>query len=74
MGIIILPIRVKVASGEVQEWLNWTVSKTVMPAMVSRVQIPPSPPIKLPTSKVGYFICHPSESWNLRKDKALLKL
>ena len=30
--------------GEVQEWLNWTVSKTVVPATVPRVRIPPSPP------------------------------
>ena len=30
--------------GEVQEWLNWTVSKTVVPARVPRVRIPPSPP------------------------------
>ena len=30
--------------GEVQEWLNWLVSKTSEPAMVPRVRIPPSPP------------------------------
>jgi histidine triad (HIT) family protein len=30
--------------GEVQEWLNWTVSKTVVAAMSPRVRIPPSPP------------------------------
>ena len=31
-------------NGEVQEWLNWLVSKTSVPAMVPRVRIPPSPP------------------------------
>jgi hypothetical protein len=30
--------------GEVQEWLNWLVSKTSVPAMVPRVRIPLSPP------------------------------
>ena len=30
--------------GEVQEWLNWTVSKTVVRATVPWVRIPPSPP------------------------------
>ena len=31
------------SSGEVTEWPIVTVSKTVVPAMVPRVQIPPSP-------------------------------
>ncbi len=33
--------------GEVQEWLNWLVSKTSEPATVPRVRIPLSPPISL---------------------------
>ena len=32
--------------GEVSEWLKETVLKTVVPAMVPRVRIPPSPPRK----------------------------
>ena len=32
--------------GEVQEWLNWLVSKTSEPVTVPRVRIPPSPPRK----------------------------
>ena len=34
--------------GEMQEWLNWLVSKTSEPAMVPRVRIPLSPPIRRP--------------------------
>ena len=32
--------------GEVQEWLNWLVSKTSEPLPVPRVRIPLSPPLK----------------------------
>jgi hypothetical protein len=30
--------------GEMQEWLNWTLSKSVVPLPVPRVRIPVSPP------------------------------
>src|SRR5581483_4477294 len=33
-------------NGEVAEWLNAAVSKTVIPLRVSGVRIPPSPPLK----------------------------
>src|SRR5215510_9885467 len=33
-----------IGSGEVREWLNRAVSKTVVPARVPWVRIPPSPP------------------------------
>jgi hypothetical protein len=32
--------------GEVREWLNRAVSKTVVPLRVPWVRIPPSPPVK----------------------------
>src|SRR5262249_52072204 len=34
-----------IGSGEVREWLNRAVSKTVVPARVPWVRIPPSPPL-----------------------------
>ena len=39
-------------NGEVQEWLNWLVSKTSVPATAPRVRIPPSPPL----SAIGLII------------------
>ena len=41
--------------GEVQEWLNWLVSKTSEPATVPRVRIPLSPPDFVLRLLVGSF-------------------
>ena len=44
-----------ICSGEMQEWLNWTVSKTVVRATVPRVRIPLSPPSKKDQQLLVFF-------------------
>ena len=45
-------------SGGVAEWLNAAVSKTVSPvSRVTRVRIPPPPPVKLKPGPPGLFCC-----------------
>ncbi len=40
--------------GEVQEWLNWLLSKSSEPARVPWVRIPPSPPLIVAEQKFGH--------------------
>lgn len=46
-----------VCSGEVREWLNRAVSKTVEPERVPWVRIPPSPPESF--SEIGFTASQP---------------
>jgi hypothetical protein len=45
---------ITVVAGEVPEWLNGAVSKTVVEATPPRVRIPASPPVKQPGSLFRY--------------------
>ena len=45
-GVLILVLKY-ITSGEMQEWLNWPLSKSGKAATSSRVQIPFSPPSKM---------------------------
>ena len=43
-------------TGELPEWSNGAVSKTVVPSQAPRVRIPYSPQCKSPADRLGFFV------------------